>query len=82
MSELSSPPSRLFEDVRSILHEAHSKAYVAANAAMVDAYWRTGQRIVEEEQGGAARPEYASQLIGPLAGALGEELGVQTRLVL
>ena len=43
MSALSSPPSRLFEDVRSILREAHSKAYVAANAAMVDAYWRIGQ---------------------------------------
>lgn len=75
MSEVSSLSSRLFDDVRTILREARSKAYVAANAAMVDAYWRIGQRIVEEEQGGAARAEYGSQLIRHLARALGEEFG-------
>ena len=68
-------PPRLLEDVRSILHDARGKAYSAANAAMVDAYWRIGQRIVEAEQGGAARAEYGSQLIRNLARALGEEFG-------
>jgi len=76
MSELSSMPSRLLYDVRAILQDARGKAYAAANAAMVDAYWRIGQRIVEEEQGGAARAEYGSQLIRHLASALGEELGM------
>lgn len=66
---------RLFEDVRSILREARSTAYTAANAAMVGAYWCIGRRIVEEEQGGAARAEYGSQLIRNLARALGEEFG-------
>ncbi len=75
MSALSSPPSRLLDDVRAILQEARGTAYAAANAAMVDAYWRIGQRIVEEEQGGAARAEYGSQLIRHLARALGEEFG-------
>ena len=67
--------SRLLDDVRSILRDARGKAYSAANAAMVDAYWRIGQRIVEEEQGGAARAEYGSQLINHLARALGDEFG-------
>ena len=67
--------ARLLDDVRSILRDARGKAYSAANAAMVDAYWRIGQRIVEEEQGGAARAEYGSQLISHLARALGDEFG-------
>lgn len=67
--------SRLFEDIRTILRDARGIAYSAANATMVDAYWRIGRRIVEEEQGGAARAEYGSQLIRHLARALGEEFG-------
>jgi hypothetical protein len=67
--------SSLLNDVRAILQEARGKAYAAANTAMVDAYWRIGRRIVEEEQGGAARAEYGSQLIRHLARALGEEFG-------
>lgn len=65
--------SSLLDDVRAILQEARGKVYAATNAAMVDAYWRIGRRIVEEEQGGAARAEYGSQLIRHLARALGEE---------
>lgn len=75
MSKLSATSSRLFEDIRAILRDARGRAYTAANAAMVDAYWRIGRRIVEEEQGGAARAEYGSQLIRHLARALGEEFG-------
>ena len=75
MSEIPSISSRLFEDIRTILRDARGVAYTAANAAMVDAYWRIGRRIVEEEQGGAARAEYGSQLIRHLARALGEEFG-------
>ena len=42
---------------------------------MVEAYWRIGQRIVEEEQGGKNRAEYGSFLIRNLARQLGEEFG-------
>lgn len=75
MNKLPATLSRLFEDIRSILLDARGVAYTAANAAMVDAYWRIGRRIVEEEQGGAARAEYGSQLIHHLARALSEEFG-------
>jgi len=55
--------------------EPRARTYTAANAAMVDAYWRIGRRIVEEEQRGASRAEYGSKLIRHLARALGEEFG-------
>lgn len=74
-SDSPSIPPRLLDDVRTILRQARGKVYAATNAAMVDAYWQIGRRIVEEEQGGAARAEYGSQLIRTLARALGEEFG-------
>jgi len=74
-SEPPAIPSGLLNDVRGILRQARGKAYAAVNAAMVDAYWQIGCRIVEEEQGGVARAEYGSQLIRNLSRALGEEFG-------
>lgn len=75
MTDLLSFSPSLLNDVRAILLEARKTAYAAANTAMVDAYWRIGRRIVEEEQGGSTRAEYGSQLIRHLARALGEEFG-------
>ncbi len=40
--------TRLLDDVRHILRQARSQAYAAANAAMVEASWQIGRRIVEE----------------------------------
>jgi predicted nuclease of restriction endonuclease-like (RecB) superfamily len=74
-SEIPSPPSRLLDDVRHILRQARHQVYAAANAAMVDAYWQIGRRIVEEEQGGSARAEYGTQLIRNLARDLSDEFG-------
>ena len=68
-------PISLVDDVRGILRQARGKAYAAVNTTMVEAYWRIGQRIVEEEQGGSARADYGSHLIRNLARALGEEFG-------
>ena len=42
---------------------------------MVDAYWKIGQRIVEEEQGGQAKAAYGSQLITELSRRLGDDFG-------
>ncbi len=75
ITNMTNMPPHLIDDVRAILHDARGKAYTAANAAMVDAYWRIGQRIVEAEQGGATRAEYGSKLIRNLARALCEEFG-------
>lgn len=69
------PASHLLEAVRSILGEARGQVYAAVNAAMVEAHWRIGCRIVEEEQGGAVRAEYGRQIIRNLARDLGDEFG-------
>jgi len=73
VSEL--PTARLLDDVRSILRQARGQVYAAANAAMVEAYWQIGRRIVEEEQGGASRAEYGTQLIRNLSRDLAGEFG-------
>jgi predicted nuclease of restriction endonuclease-like (RecB) superfamily len=69
------PRPALIEDVRAILRQARRQAYAASNFIMVEAYWRIGQRIVQEEQGGKDRAEYGSHLIRNLARQLGEEFG-------
>jgi hypothetical protein len=53
----------------------HARAYRAANIAMVEAYWSVGQLIVEEEQRGNARAEYAAFLIPTLSKRLTQEFG-------
>ena len=42
---------------------------------MVEAYWRVGQRIVEEEQRGQHKAEYGTRLIEDLSTALTADLG-------
>ena len=42
---------------------------------MVEAYWKMGKRIVEEEQQGQARADYGKQLLKSLSKALTEEFG-------
>jgi len=64
-----------FEQVRTILRDARHRAQTSVNFIMVEAYWRIGQRIVEEEQAGAARADYGQFLIRELSRRLGEEFG-------
>ncbi len=42
---------------------------------MVETYWKIGQRIVEEEQGGASRAEYGTKLIENLSKYLTDTFG-------
>lgn len=39
-----------FKDIRDILIKARQKAYSTTNFIMVEAYWKVGRRIIEEEQ--------------------------------
>lgn len=64
-----------FTDVKQIVNEARSKTYSAINAAMVEAYWLVGKRIVEEEQNGKERADYGSQLLKALSLELTKEFG-------
>jgi predicted nuclease of restriction endonuclease-like (RecB) superfamily len=63
------------QDIKQILQQPRQKTYSAINAAMVDAYWQIGRRIVEEEQQGEKRAAYGEGLLKELALALTEEFG-------
>ena len=41
------------------VYESEQNAYTAVNASMISTYWNIGRRIVEEEQHGKERAEYA-----------------------
>lgn len=62
-------------DIKNILEQARHKARSAVNAAMVEAYWLIGQRIVEEEQRGDSRAVYGQRLLENLSKELSSNFG-------
>jgi len=48
---------------------------LAVNAAMVEAYWLIGQRIVVEEQQGQLKAEYGKRLMEDLSFVLTSDFG-------
>jgi hypothetical protein len=62
-----SKPGSIFDDVHQILKDARRQVSTSVNNAMVEAYWRIGKRIVEEEQNGEQRAEYGAYVIKELA---------------
>lgn len=66
--------AELFARVRAILARARAAVFVAANTAMVEAYWNVGREIVDK-QGGAARAQYGDGLIKALSVRLTAEFG-------
>lgn len=67
--------AEFIDDIRLILEQARKKAYSATNSAMVEAYWLTGKRIVEQEQHGAERAQYGAEIIKTLSFELSTRLG-------
>ena len=65
----------LFRDIKRILEDGRRHAYHAVNSAMVQTYWKIGQRIIEEEQNGAVRAAYGKGLLKQLSEQLTEEFG-------
>ena len=59
--------SKIYSDIAELLNIARAKAYHTVNSIMVETYWKIGQRIVEEEQGGSSRAEYGAKLIENLS---------------
>ena len=60
----------LLDSISTLWSEAKERAIVAVNTELLDTNWKTGQYIVEYEQGGKARAEYGKQLLTQLAKAL------------
>lgn len=65
-------------DIKEILEQARSKTYAAINAAMVEAYWKIGRRIVEEEQNGENRAVYGKEIIKIISLELGQGFSERT----
>jgi len=64
-----------FRNVRTILQNARNKAYASVNFVMVEAYWKIGKQIVEEEQKGKYKANYGEGLLKALSRELSEEFG-------
>ncbi|MCL1973147.1 MAG: PDDEXK nuclease domain-containing protein [Endomicrobia bacterium] len=62
-------------EIKQILANARNKAYSAVNTAMVEAYWLTGKRIVEEEQKGNKRANYGEKILQTLSVELTKDFG-------
>lgn len=68
-------PLDYISEIKQILTQARQKAYTAINAAMVEAYWLIGRRIVEQEMLGAERAGYGDEIIKTLSDELNAEFG-------
>lgn len=66
---------QFYKDVRDILENARSNAYMVANDIMTYAYWNVGRRIVEQELKGSAKAKYGSYIIKRLAQELSDQYG-------
>jgi hypothetical protein len=68
-------PFLLFEKIKSTVTHTHSAVVRNVNAAMVYAYFQIGRMIVEHEQQGNQRANYAKETIARLSLALNNEFG-------
>ncbi len=62
-------------DIVAIIEDGRKKAYSAINSAMIEAYWLTGKRIVEEEQQGKERATYGEAILKELSKELTAKYG-------
>jgi predicted nuclease of restriction endonuclease-like (RecB) superfamily len=64
-----------YEDIRHIILEAQGNAVRSVEFQRVMMYWRLGERIFVEEQGGQDRAEYGAHLIQNLVAKIEPEFG-------
>jgi predicted nuclease of restriction endonuclease-like (RecB) superfamily len=65
----------VLSDVVALLEAGRHLSARAVNAAMTAAYWSIGRRIVEHEQRGRTRADYAQELVDRLAADLTKRFG-------
>ncbi len=68
-------PSALFTEIRTVVVQARQQLTQAVNRKMVQAYWKIGRIIVEQEQQGSERAEYGAQQLKALSKQLTAEFG-------
>ena len=74
-NELTPIDHNFLESVAEVLAQARQNAKTAVNLSMVYAYFEIGRMIVEEEQHGANRAAYGTQLLKELSVYLTEKYG-------
>ena len=62
-------------EVKSIVEQGRQQAYAFVSQLMIETYWKIGERIVLQEQKGADRAEYGTQLISQLSEELTRTYG-------
>jgi hypothetical protein len=67
--------SSFVSDIKEIIGSARSEAVRSVEFYRVQMYWRLGERIFNEEQGGKDRADYGSFLIKNLAKELEPQFG-------
>ncbi|MDB5141078.1 MAG: hypothetical protein JWR12_2994 [Mucilaginibacter sp.] len=65
----------LFDNVRTVIIQTRQTIVRNVNQAMVIAYFRIGKMIVEDEQKGKGRADYAKETLARLSKALSHEFG-------
>ena len=65
----------IYNDIKLILEQARLTAIRSANFPMVIAYWKIGERIVEEDLKGKKRAYYGERLIEELSIKLTTDFG-------
>ena len=70
-----SPESLFISDIKTIIEKGRQLAYASVNAIAIDTYWKIGERIVRQEQGGSDRAAYGKQILRTLSEALKAEYG-------
>ena len=74
-NEVAVASDRLYRSVRKVIQEAQGVVSRVANWAMVEANWRVGFLIVEDEQKGMRKAEYGKAVLKDLAHRLTAEYG-------
>lgn len=62
-------------EVKNIVERGRQQAYASVSQLMIETYWKIGERIVLQEQKGANRAEYGTQLISQLSEELTRTYG-------
>jgi predicted nuclease of restriction endonuclease-like (RecB) superfamily len=66
---------KLYENIKALLHEARKTVARNINTAMVMTYFEIGKMIVEHEQKGSKRAEYAKETLKSVSERLTSEFG-------
>lgn len=63
------------QEIKQILIAARQQSYRAINVAMIEAYWKIGQKIVLQEQNGKEKANYGEAVLKELSKNLSAEFG-------